>query len=135
MEDLLKNYNNFKAEIKIKEYQIYNIEQEEVSVGSAVLDGMPKPTGYYSSNIENQIARKIDKVEQLKVEIKELQKKIDMIDSLIDTLKEPYRKVIKDYYINKKSALTIAYDIQREEKSVFRILRRSIDIMDSVFSR
>ncbi len=64
VQEVLEGYNSLKASISIVEGEIQELENDILDCKSSNLDGMPKPKGFVSSNIENYIAEKQEKIEQ-----------------------------------------------------------------------
>ncbi len=117
---MLENYNNYKAEIKTKEYTIKKLELEEVSIGGSnfAVNGDIKPKGYMGSNIEGEIIKNADKIAKLKKEIEELKSKIEMIDSYINILDDDKRRVIELRYKYNKSDLQISKIVNITKRAV-----------------
>ena len=57
VQEVLENYNTYKARISITESEIQELENEIVDIKSANLDGMPKAKGYVESSIEKQVIK------------------------------------------------------------------------------
>lgn len=135
IKEMLENYMDYKAEIKTIEYQIKKIELEEVSISGAnfQVNGDIRPQGYMASNTENKIIKNADRVRLLEKQKDELQAKIEMIDSLINTLSYYCKNVIISKYINKKSINEICKDIDRSEKTVYRIIEKSMKRMEKLY--
>ena len=64
VQEVLENYNSLKASITITEGEIQELENEILDCKSSNLDGMPKPKGFVTSNIEAYVAEKQEKIEQ-----------------------------------------------------------------------
>ena len=73
VQEVLENYNTYKARISIMEAEIQELENEIIDIKSSSLDGMPKAKGYVQSNIENQVIEREDKISEKKRNIKNLQ--------------------------------------------------------------
>lgn len=130
MEEKLKSYNDIKAKIKELKWKIKILENEEVQAAGPVLDvtGV-KGTGFKSSPVELKAIKNTDKINSYKRQIEELEAELEYIDSKIKTLKDLEQKIVIDYYINKRTALAIASYTYREEKTIYKILKRAIDKM------
>lgn len=130
MEEKLKSYNDIKAKIKELKWEIKILENEEVQAAGPVLDvtGV-KGTGFKSSPVELKAIKNTDKINSYKRQIEELEAELEYIDSKIKTLKDLEQKIVIDYYINKRTALAIASYTYREEKTIYKILKRAIDKM------
>lgn len=137
MKDLLENYMNFQAEIKTKEHEIKKIELEEIKISGSNLEvnGDIKARGYLISNIENGIINKTDKITKLKKEIDELKLKISMIDCMINTLNDYHKEIIElKYKYNKKNS-QIATIMEREERTIRKVLEKVINILDEKYNK
>lgn len=136
MRELLDNYNNYLAEIKKKNHTIKRLELEEVTISGSnfEVNGDLKPKGYMTSNLEKKVIDNTDKINKIKKEIEELQAKIDMIDSIMNTLKYRDKQLIKMYYIEKKSMPIILSILKRDEDtSVYNSITRIIKKMDEIY--
>ena len=137
MKDLLENYMNFQAEIKTKEHEIKKIELEEIKISSSnfKINGDIRPKGYMTSNMVNNIAKNIDRITKLKKEIDELKLKISMIDCMINTLNDYHKKIIElKYKYNKKNS-QIATIMEREERTIRKVLEKVINILDEKYNK
>lgn len=135
MKDLLENYMNFKAEIKTKEHEIKKIELEEVKISSSnfKINGDIRPKGYMTSNMVNNIAKNIDRITKLRKEIEELEAKIIMIDSMINTLSDYHREITDLKYKYNKTNSQIASIMKREERTIRKALEKIIKILDQKY--
>ncbi len=136
MRELLDNYNKYLAKIKTKNYKIKELELEEITISGSnfEINGDIKPKGYMSSNTERKVIDNADKINKLKKEIEELQAKIDMVDSIMDTLKYRDKQLIKMYYLEKKDMPIILSILKREEDtSVYNSIARIIKQMDEIY--
>lgn len=136
MRELLDNYNKYLAKIKTKNYKIKELELEEITISGSnfEINGDIKPKGYMSSNTERKVIDNADKINKLKKEIEELQAKIDMVDSIMNTLKYRDKQLIKMYYLEKKDMPIILSILKREEDtSVYNSIARIIKQMDEIY--
>lgn len=135
IKEMLENYMDYKAEIKTIEYQIKKIELEEVSISGAnfQVNGDIRPQGYMASNTENKIIKNADRVRLLEKQKDELQAKIEMIDSLINTLKDSDRNLIKMLYIEKKDISIICNVLNRESNSIYNSVSRIISDIEKIY--
>ena len=120
VEELLNNYNDYKAEIKTKQLLINKIELEEVKINGSnfEINGDIKPKGYMTSNVENKIIKRQDEILVLKKEIKEIELKIEVIENLINTLSDYHREIADLKYKYNKSDSQIATIMKREERTI-----------------
>ena len=135
IKEMLENYMSYKAEIKAKEHLIKKIEFEEVSISSPNLEvnGDIRPKGFVSSNLENKVIKNVDKVNILKKEINELQAKIDMLDSLINTLSDYHRQIIELKYKYNKSAQQIGTIVYRGKRAINKQLKIALALLDKKY--
>lgn len=132
MKELLENYNDFLAEIKTKNHSIKKLELEEVTISGSnfQVNGDLRPKGYMTSNLENKVIDNADKINKLKKEIEELQAKIEMIDSLLDTLNSFNKRLLELRFKRNLSLESIAGDCGRSVKSIQRTLKNCISKLD-----
>ena len=90
----LENYNNYNVRIAVIEIELFRLKQEEASLKSAKLDGMPRATGFTESSIENEIINKLTRIEELETERQQLNLEISIIDKLILTLKKNTQDIV-----------------------------------------
>ena len=95
VQEVLENYNTYKARISITEAEIQELENEIIDIKSANLDGMPKAKGYVESSIENQVIEREDKISEKKRNIRNLQLKIKVVEDLVKTLKKYNKDIIE----------------------------------------
>ncbi len=131
----LENYNNYLAEIKTIEYKIKKLEKEEVAISGAnfEVNGDIKGKGYKASNTENKIIKNVDKIELLKKQKEELEAKINMLDSLINTLSDYHRQIIELKYKYNKTDLQIGTIVYRGKRAVNKQLKKAILILDEKY--
>lgn len=132
---MLENYMNYKADIKAIEYKIKKLEKEEVTVGSPNfgINGDIKPKGYMMSNTENMIVKNVDDIKLLEKQKEELQAKIEMIDSLINTLNDYHRQIVNLKYKYNKPDAQIAVIMKREERTIRYALKKIILILNKKY--
>ena len=132
VKELLENYNNYLAEIKTKEYAIKKLELEEVSISGSnfAVNGDIRPQGYMTSNTEGKIINNADRISKLRKEIDELKAKVDMIDSLLDTLNSFNKRLLELRFKRNLSLESIAGDCGRSVKSIQRTLKNCINKLD-----
>lgn len=135
IKEMLENYMDYKAEIKTIEYQIKKIELEEVSISGAnfQVNGDIRPQGYMASNTENKIIKNADRVRLLEKQKDELQAKIEMIDSLINTLSDYHREITELKYKYNKTNSQIATIMKREERTIRKALLKILNILEEKY--
>lgn len=135
MKEMLENYMNYKADIKTKEHQLRKIELEEISLGGSnfEINGDIRPQGYMDCGIENKLIKNADKVTKLQREINELKAKIEMIDSLINTLSDYHREITNLKYKYNKTNSQIATIMKREERTIRKALEKIINKLEQKY--
>lgn len=135
IKEMLENYMNYKADIKTIEYKIKKIEEVEATVGSPNfnINGDIKPKGYMMSNTENIILKNIDNIKLFEKQKEELQAKIEMLDSLINTLNDYHRQIVNLKYKYNKSDAQIAVIMKREERTIRYALKKILSILDKKY--
>lgn len=133
MKKRLEKYNENICEINSLKRKIVKLKNEEAQPSFSKLDitGI-KAKGFNGNPIENKAINNADKIASCEKRIEELEAEIKVIDSAIKILKSRDQKVIKDYFINKKSAIEIGKEIDREEKTVYVIIKNSIKKMEII---
>ena len=83
-----------------------------------------------SSNTESKIIKNADKIAKLKKEIEELKAKVEMIDSLINTLNDDHRRVMELRYKYNKSDLQISKIINITKRAVNKRANIALKILE-----
>ena len=135
VQEVLENYNTYKARISITESEIQELENEIIDIKSANLDGMPKPKGFVSSNIENYIAEKQEKIEQKQRYIERTKTKIKIVEDLVKTLKKYNQDIIDMRYYQMLSIEEIAVKKDRGYGAIQKTIDRSIRIMQKEYNK
>ena len=135
VQEVLENYNTYKARISITESEIQELENEIVDIKSANLDGMPKAKGYVESSIENQVIERQDKISDKKRYIKSLELKIKVVENLVKILKKYNQDVIEMRYYQKMSIEEIAAKKDKEYGAIQKTIERSIAKMQREYNK
>lgn len=135
IQEVLENYNSLKVSITIVEGEIQELENEVLDCKSSNLDGMPKAKGFTSSNIENYIAEKQDKIDKKKRYIKQIETKLKIVEALVKTLKKYNQDVIEMRYFQRVSIEEIATKKGREYGAIQKTIDRSIKIMQREYNK
>jgi len=135
VQEVLENYNSLKASITIMEGEIQDLENEIMECKSSNLDGMPKPKGFTSSNIENYIAEKQEKIEKKRWYIKKTELKLRIVDDLVKTLKKYNQDIINMKFYQMMSIEEIATKKDRSYGSIQKTIDRSIKIMQKEYNK
>lgn len=133
MKEELENYNQYKADLKKIEYELYKENRKEISISGSnfEINGDRRPEGYMSNNIEKQIINKSDKVSQLEDQKRELEYKIGIIDSALMTLKSTDRQAIEMRYFKKMeyNEISTKLGITKIEQKIYNAIKK----MEKIF--
>ena len=135
VQEVLENYNSLKASITIVEGEIQELENEILDCKSSNLDGMPKPKGFVTSNIENYVAEKQEKIDQKRRYINRTETKIKIVEALVKTLKKYNQDVIEMRYYQRISIEEIATKKGREYGAIQKTIDRSIRFMQKEYNK
>ncbi len=135
IQEVLENYNSLKVSITIVEGEIQELENEVLDCKSSNLDGMPKAKGFTSSNIENYIAEKQDKIDKKRRYIKQIETKLKIVEALVKTLKKYNQDVIEMRYFQRVSIEEIATKKGREYGAIQKTIDRSIKSMQREYNK
>lgn len=135
VQEVLENYNSLKSSITIVEGEIQELENEILDCKSSNLDGMPKAKGFTSSNIENFIAEKQEKIEKKRWYIKRTEMKLKIVEDLVKTLKKYNQDIIEMKYYQMMSIGEIATKKDRGYGAIQKTIDRSIKIMQREYNK
>lgn len=135
VQEVLENYNSLKASITIVEGEIQELENEILDCKSSNLDGMPKAKGFTSSNIENFVAEKQEKIEKKRWYIKRTEMKLKIVENLVKTLKKYNQDIIEMKYYQMMSIEEIATKKDRGYGAIQKTIDRSIKIMQREYNK
>ena len=135
VQEVLENYNTYKARISIMEAEIQELENEIIDIKSSSLDGMPKAKGYVQSNIENQVIEREDKISEKKRNIKNLQLKIKVVEELVKTLKKYNQDIIEMRFYQKLSIEEIAVKKNKTYGAITTTIKKSISKMQREYNK
>ncbi len=135
VQEVLENYNTYKARISITEAEIQELENEIIDIKSANLDGMPKAKGYVESSIENQVIDREDKISDKKRYIKNLELKIKVVEDLVKTLKKYNQDVIKSRFYDMESIEEIAVKKNKTYGAITKTIEKSIFKMQREYNK
>lgn len=133
--DEIKKYNIYIARINRLTMEIHNLEDQNYSLKSPIIDGMPKPKNFSNSKIEEKVINNIEKINKKRQEIQRVKDIINLLDSLINTLKELNRQVIKARYIENSDIQSIADKKKKDYKTIQGIIDNSINIMQENYEK
>lgn len=135
VQEVLENYNTYKARISITESEIQELENEIVDIKSANLDGMPKAKGYVESSIEKQVIEKQDKISDKRRYIKSLELKIKVVENLVRILKKYNQDVIQMRYYQKMSIEEIAVKMNKTYDAITKTIKNSVAKMQREYNK
>lgn len=135
IQEVLENYNSIKAKICVLQKDIERINDEVAEIQGVQLDGMPKAKGFVESGLEKQVYAKLQRVEEKEKNIKDLKFKIEIIESLIRTLKKINQDIIKMRYFDKMSIEQIATQKEREYRTINKTIQKSIEKMQREYNK
>ena len=135
VQEVLENYNSLKASITITEGEIQELENEILDCKSSNLDGMPKPKGFVTSNIEDYVAEKQEKIEQKQRYIDRTKTKIKIVEDLVKTLKKYNQDIIDMRYYQMLSIEEIAVKKDRGYGAIQKTIDRSIRFMQKEYNK
>ena len=135
IQEVLENYNSLKASITITEGEIQELKNEVLDCRSANLDGMPKAQGYTTSSIETYIAEKEEKINNKQRYIDKTKIKLEIVESLVKTLKKYNQDIIDMRYYQMMSIEEIAVKKDRGYGAIQKTIDRSIRIMQKEYNK
>lgn len=135
IQEVLENYNSLKASITITEGKIQELKNEVLDCRSANLDGMPKAQGYTTSSIETYIAEKEEKINNKQRYIDKTKIKLEIVESLVKTLKKYNQDIIDMRYYQMMSIEEIAVKKDRGYGAIQKTIDRSIRIMQKEYNK
>lgn len=138
MREELKKYNEYKFELKILKRKLRQENEEEVKISGSnfEVNGDIRPQGYMSNNIEKQIINKADRVKELEEKIIDLEERINIIDTALNTLKNNDRLAIEMYFFRGLSQEAVASTLGLVDgKKVQQKISNAIIQMDKIFKK
>lgn len=138
MREELKKYNEYKFELKILKRKLRQENEEEVKISGSnfEVNGDIRPQGYMSNNIEKQIINKADRVKELEEKIIDLEERINIIDTALNTLKNNDRLAIEMYFFRGLSQEAVASTLGLVNgKKAQQKISNAIIQMDKIFKK
>ena len=117
------------------EGEIQELKNEVLDCRSANLDGMPKAQGYTTSSIETYIAEKEEKINNKQRYIDKTKIKLEIVESLVKTLKKYNQDIIDMRYYQMMSIEEIAVKKDRGYGAIQKTIDRSIRIMQKEYNK
>ena len=115
VEDMLYNYKNTKAEIKILKRKLEVYENNYDGVRGLSYDEKSTPTNKFNSDVENEVIRRAEEIQKLKNEIRLKEIEIENIDDAINALDERAAYVITEFYIKRRQLKVISSEVHLNE--------------------
>lgn len=143
VENLLNNYNDYKAQVKKKENIIKRKEieiaeyEDEIASTNLSVNGDIKAKNKVSDKIEEIILKRQKKfceINLLEAKKNELKSKVDLVDELLKILKPEHQRMLEMKFKANLSLETIARDVGRNDtSSVSRTISDCIKKMEEIY--
>lgn len=111
VEAMLYNYKNILAEIKILSRDLEILENDYRGTGAISYEEKTGKTNAFSSEVENEVIKRVEKIQRLKNKIRLKEIEIEKIDAVLEALNENDEFLIKEYYMNNKQLKFISSEI------------------------
>lgn len=108
VEAMLYNYKNTKAEINILKRKLETYENDYNGVRGLSYDEKSGPTNKFNSDVENEVIRRAEEIQNLKSEIRLKEIEIENIDDAISTLNDDEKLLVNERYFNRKTNKYVA---------------------------
>lgn len=135
VQEVLENYNIYKARISIVEGEIEELKNEVKDIKASQLDGMPKAKGFTESSIENAIVEKEEKIIKKQRYINSLNYKIGIVESLVKTLKKYNQDIIEMRFYSMMSIEEIAVRKDRSYRAINNTINSSVSKMQKEYDK
>lgn len=135
VQEVLENYNKYKASISIIEAEIQELENEIIDIKSTSFDGISITKGYVESNIEKQVIERQTKISDKKRYVENIKLKIKIVEDLVKTLKKYNQDIIELKFYNMISIEEIATRKDRGYGAIQKTIDRSIKIMQKEYDK
>lgn len=111
VEEMLYNYKNLFAEIRILKSDLEILENDYKGVGAINYYENTSKTNKFNSKVENEVIEREEKIERLKGKIRFKELQIRKIDIALEALNDDERYLIEEYYMNRKQLKFISSEI------------------------
>lgn len=108
VEAMLYNYKNTKAEINILKRKLEVYENDYNGVRGLSYDEKSSPTNKFNSDVENEVIKRSEEIQNLKSEIRLKEIEIENIDDAVNTLNEDEKLLVNERYFNRKTNKYVA---------------------------
>lgn len=135
IQEVLENYNVYKARISIAESDIQDLKNEMYDLKSAKMDGMPKAKGYTTSSLEEAFINTQEKIDKKQRYINELTLKLQIVEDLVKTLKKYNQDIIEMRFYEKISIEEIATKKNRTYGAITKTIEKSVEKMQREYNK
>lgn len=135
VQEILENYNIYKAKISIIESQNQELKSAMYDLKSSKLDGMPKPQGYTTSNLEEKIVGTQEKIDENQRYIDSLSLKLKIVENLVKTLKKYNQNIIEARFYDMQSIEQIAVNMNKTYGAITKAIKNSISKMQREYNK
>lgn len=127
----LKSYRHNQEWIKGR---IEYIEQYKTSINklNSVVSGMPKGSKEVQDSEAEKVAMLLDSVNELLAKVNEVNKRQSQILEQLDKVKQPYKNILDKYYIQGKSLVVVAAEMDYNYEHIRRLHGIALNIFDKV---
>lgn len=127
----LKNYRHTQEWVKGR---IEYIEQYKSNINklNSILSDMPKGSRAVQDNEAEKIVTLFDSVDELLEKVKEENKKQILILEQLDEVKQPYKNILDKFYVQGKSLVIIAAEMQYNYEHIKRLHGIALNIFDGL---
>lgn len=108
VEAMLYNYKNTIAEIKILKRDLEILENDYRGTGGISYEERISPTNAFNSSVENEVIKRVEKIQKLKNNIRLKEIEIENINDAVESLLDDEQTFIKERFFNKRSNKYIA---------------------------
>jgi len=125
----LKNYRHTQEWIKGR---IEYIEQYKSSINklSSILSDMPKGSRAVQDSEAEKLTELLDSVNDLLEKVNETNKKQMLILGQLEKVKQPYRNILDKYYIQGKSLVVVAAEMNYNYEHIKKLNGIALNIFD-----
>lgn len=127
----LKNYRHTQEWIKGR---IEYIEQYKNNINklNSVLSDTPKGSKEVQDSEAEKLSELLDSVNELLDKVNEINKKQIQILEQLDKIKQPYRNILDKYYIQGKSLVVVAAEMNYNYEHIKRLNGIALNIFDEL---
>lgn len=138
----LKNYNKFKAQVKILAIKIKDKEQEIETFGGAKIANYNITGGSSGGSVSNEVEQRAflkmklqDELNQLQNNKSHLQRRMELIDEAIQSLNETEQKIVRLKFIDGYRWMYVSCECGYSERQCQNIGKKSVQkLADVIFN-